>query len=448
MKRWIGFAFLISLVSVLTMGSSCRHLAQPTFPATNTFTPTVSSTPTNTVQGTPTNTFTVTKTPTPGSPTATPTITNTPTITPTNTITNTPGGATATPTTCNPVVQATYTFDTGTQCWALDGNVPGETVGYSTTVYHTNPGSWEGYIPFLSGGSTVTGEEASISFPCGTFENFTSAAVTAWVYSTLGGLNAQMFCNFGTSPTACYAGYENPGYCSTGCTGQTGSYASLTANTWTMVYFNPVLPATDAQYISKFGVNVLGATGPATVYIDDVSITLPAGATATPTNTPTTVETWTFTSSSYDGWVTEGGNVTGTLSSLIEPGYSGSATDYCVNLNAPFTGSNQSAGIQQGFTVPLNLTGGGIACYMWMDAGTVTTGNPGGQIFPTDNTGVVSYSYYHNLTQGSWTYLNLTAANFGSVNAGAITQIAIQAATGGGAVATTGNVKIDDIVAY
>ncbi len=182
-----------------------------------------------------------------------------------------------------------------------------------------------------------------------------------WVYSTVTGLNAQMFCNFGTSASACYAGYENPAYCSTGCTGQSGNYATLTANTWTMLYFNPVLPAGDAPFISKFGINVLNANSPATIYVDDVSITLPVGPTATPTNTPTPIATWNFDDQTNDSWVLGYGVVAGAVTSIVSPGFSGAGTDYCYNFNATFI-SGATVAIQQGFVSPLNLTGGGIAC--------------------------------------------------------------------------------------
>jgi hypothetical protein len=140
--------------------------------------------------------------------------------------------------------------------------------------------------------------------------------------------------------------------------------------------------------------------------------------------------------------------VAGAVTSIVAPGFSGSGTDYCFNFNAPFTAANQSVAIQQGFVSPLNLTGGGIACEMWIDA-SCTNGTPYGQIFPTDNTGTVSYSFSKNLIPGAWASVNLTAANFGAVNAGAVTQIVIQGSVNSnGSTYGTGNVKIDDIVAY
>lgn len=495
MKRWIEFAtfgIVFIFIAVWTLEEGCRKVATPTFPATytpvpsNTLspTPTSSGTPTNTFTwtGTPTNTYTRTSTATPtntptptvtntvGSPTATPTITDTPTITPTFTITNTPtdtatatitdtpGGATNTPTStptntaCVPVPQATYTFASGTQCWGLDGTIPGESVTYSTTISHTNPGSLECVIPFGSGGSTITQEEISVAFPCGTFENMTSATVTMWIYSTVAGLNAQLFCNFGTSSSSCYTYYENPGYNSSTATGQTGTYAyEFPANTWTMLIFNPIFPTGDGQYVSKFGVNILGGSTPATIYVDDVSITLPIVPTSTPTSTPTAIATWNFEDQTNDGWSLAYGSLASAVTSIVSPGVTGGGIDYCFNFNATWA-SGSSVGLTQGWTTSFNLTGGGILGYVWMDSSCQSGGYPYGQIFPKDNAGNVSYSYSNNLNAGSWTLLNLTAANFGgspAVNAAAITQVTFQVGLNTDSnTYGTGNIKFDDLEVY
>ena len=170
-------------------------------------------------------------------------------------------------------------------------------------------------------------------------------------------------------------------------------------------------------------------------------------ATATPVLSPTPVNINDgFENNTTQGWFAAGGNVSGTVFSIISPGYGGS--NYCINLYAPFTAINQTAGVTQAFS-SLNLTGGGIQCEMWIDAGTVTGGYPGGQIFPSDGI-TTNYNFYSNLTQGSWTLLNLPlpSATYGTVNTGAIKSILIQAAVGGSGTAVPGNVKIDNIQIY
>ncbi len=367
----------------------------------------------------------------PAAPTNTPVPTGTPTGTPT--ITGTPTNS-ATP--CTTVVfQATYTFNNGINCWAVDGGSQSRVTGFGTSSSEQYSGTNSLEVAVNNNSGVVTTVQVEINYPVA--QNLGGASVTLWVY-----VDSHLF----NSNEGIAVFDQNTGY-----TGWEASDTSVTSGGTWIQYVHSGLANTSVIQLGVQLYNIpIGQSG--NFYIDDVSITVPTSPTATPTNTPTPVETWTFTSSSASGWVTESGNVAGTVMSLIEPGYSGTSTDYCINLNAPFTTYNQTAGIQQGFTTPLNLTGGGISCYMWMDTGTVTGGYPGGQIFPTDSSGNVSYSYYQNLTQGAWTQLNLAVSSsaWGSVNAAAITQIAIQAGDGGTSTetVTTGNVKIDDIVAY
>ncbi len=172
---------------------------------------------------------------------------------------------------------------------------------------------------------------------------------------------------------------------------------------------------------------------------------VPPPFTATPTPTPFN-NTYNFENNTAQGWTATGGNIPGVVMTLAAPG--DITPLYCLNLYAPFTANNTSAGIVHTFP-SIDLTGGGIQCEMWIDAGTVVGGFPGGQIFPSDGTNV-SYSYYANLTQGAWTALSLSfpTSIYGGVNMSKVTSIIIQAATGGSGTVIPGNVKIDDIHIY
>jgi hypothetical protein len=484
--------FLITVMWVTVQG--CRTVATPTFPATSTpsptntqpaptntrtFTPTFTNTGTNTNTRTPTNTPTVTYTPTftntAGGPTDTftdtPTNTNTftitftPTVTYTFTDTDTPGAATNTPTACPPQVLTSYTFDTCAQGWSLDASaITGEIIGYSATTYHTGPGAWQAYIPF---DSTNNNEEININFPCGTFVDMSNAAVTMWVYSTVA-CNAQMFCNYGTDPSTCYAGYQNPGYCNgPGCAGgQTGSYATVNASTWTMVYFKPALTAPDGQYISKFGVNILNCNSPATIYIDDVSITSLAPPTATPTGcvpAPTFTPAYPFTwnNDAYctlpAGWSTNdnstGISVPGLALSTAQ-NYTPACSTGCGSLLAgpiPFTAANQAANVEYVFpngTTGTDITGKTISAYYYLD---VTPSNGGyGQVYiQTGANSLPTYNYQSTLftlVTGAWTQVSIPA-NQGGVDPANIWKFGFQIGSGSGATSGFQNVNfyIDDI---
>ncbi len=79
-------------------------------------------------------------------PTATTSATPSPTSTPTNL-----GGFTSTPTPCVPVLQSSYTFDTGTECWRTWGGPVGSVLQWDSVDGHTNPGSLEAILPYTSG---------------------------------------------------------------------------------------------------------------------------------------------------------------------------------------------------------------------------------------------------------------------------------------------------------
>lgn len=421
----------ICLLACLVLGSiGCPSKDNPASPSndTPTFTPTLTSTLTATATQTGTlptftATFTATESPThTATPTATETATETFTSTPTATV-------------CTAAsIQTTYTFESSPDCWHVDaGNAIIVDSGLSTVQKHGGSSSYSETI----NNSTGSTANAQIDLTYATPQNLSAASITIWYYmdSSLSGAAMQV-------------AEQN-----TGCSWDALWIGSPAAGAWTSVVFTPSASAcSNASTPDSVNQLVIQLTNvPAGVqghfYVDDITIVLPVGPTATPTYTPTAVATWNFDDQTDNGWVTAGGNVAGVVMSVVQPGRSGNASDYCANLSAPFTGNDQAAGIVQTFASALDLTGGGIACDMWIDA-SATNSTPGGQIFPTDNTGTTSYSYWSNLTPNTWNHLNLTAANFG-VNAGAVTEILIQASTGGGGSSfATANVKIDNIIAY
>ena len=355
MKHWIGFAFLMTLVSIVTMGSSCRHLAAPTFPATNTFTPTNTVPFTATLTRTPTNTFTVTNTPTAGSPTATPTVTSSPTVTSTFTITftptvtssptvtNTPGGV------CTPVLEATYTFATTNECWTAMGTLPTTVVQTNSVGGATPPGGGaiEIVLPFTSSstqeligmqfspGVTITpGSTISLLYQCVSSTTLTGQYTQVYTQGSVDGGNYFDYSSLVTETAATSNSWVTVSTTFPGVTGEG------------VTQFIFQVPANGAPYI----------TSPVTVYIASVSITAPPPW--TPTATPTPIQTWDFENGTAQGWSIVGGSETGTVLSTPTPD-AGDSSLYALNLYAPFTssgfvaptntGNSESAGIVQDF---------------------------------------------------------------------------------------------------
>ena len=482
MKRWAIWTFSFAAFAVFStwIMEGCHHaMPLPTFPATATTVPTntialtatPSGTPTNTrtatPTGTPTNTRTVTPTWTP-SPTGQATATNTPTATVTDTPTNSPtptvtGTPTSTPTACSPVVQATYTFDSGTECWNFDasGAMAGlETVGYSTTTVHSGTGAWEGIINYSG---PATQEEVNISLPCGTFFNLTSATVTIYVYVTAP-VNGQLFCNFGTSSSSCYTGYENPGYNSDGSgLGQTGTSAyPLTANTWVPMYLKPTFATNGGQFVSKFGLNVANITSPVTVYIDDVSITTATVPTATPTSTitPNPTYTWDFennalnnTGDPSDSWAqSTGGSFVGGVPFVTPPSVS-DGSSYCLDIPTTFTAQNQTVGAIISFGTPVNVTGfSGMRMQMYLPASAVPSDcYPGAQNQVGDGTNFPQMPWT-NVTKDSWAWVDFPISSWGTFTLTHLTMIQAIVNTGGSGTFTaftgSGDLQIDNVQLY
>jgi hypothetical protein len=286
--------------------STPTNTSTKTYTPTNTNSPTLTYSPTNTLS--PTNTGTSTPT---GTPTLTPTITNTSTNTLSPTITNSPtvtpsptatGTATptslntstptpsATATACVPVLQATYTFSSGTQCWSAWGtanpvmlwdNTPADVC---TTAGST--GALEIIIPPLSGG------QASIGIPFPAAQNIQTGSTVSYWYRV----------SAPATFTAAFFDQSGSGY----SWATDKWFNSPLATTWTntTATLTPVNPG----QVMQFGLEIPGGTGinttgPITVWIDAVTVTLntantptvtptvtitntPSGNTSTPTNTP------------------------------------------------------------------------------------------------------------------------------------------------------------------
>jgi hypothetical protein len=256
------------------MGSSCRHLAEPTFPPTNTFTPTATvavtatKTPTSTVTGTPTSTIT------PGGPTFTPT--SSPTLTPTSTITSTPSG---------PSVFQNFDGSSSVPTgWSSNNNNEGTTItvpalAISTAQFHSSPNSAWIQIPF-----TIAGESANIQYAytsnpgvAANCANLTGKTISFYYYVDVApsaGAYGTVWVQDGGTPVSPATAYDYQSYGFAG-----GTYA-VAIGAWTQASIPANQGGVDPSDIWQFGIQIGTGTGTgsgtsdATVnfYIDDVTI--------------------------------------------------------------------------------------------------------------------------------------------------------------------------------
>ena len=242
----------------------------------------------------------------------------------------------------------------------------------------------------------------------------------------------------------------------------------MVANTWTMLYFKPSLTPPDGQYVSKFGVQILNCTSPATIYIDDVAITNLATPTPTPAgcvSAPTfnSIYPFIWNNDNYctvpSGWSSNNNSGTIIVPSLLLSilqnhtiGCSGTC-DSLLMGPIPFTAANQVANAEYVFpngTGGTDITGKTISAWYYLDA---TPSNAGyGQMYIQDGS-IGSYNYQslgfggtYALVTGVWTQVSIPA-NQGGVDPTGLWKLGIQIGTGASAVSgfQSVNLYVDDM---
>lgn len=240
----------------------------------------------------------------PAAPTDTPTISPTPlaTSTPSSTATNSPTTTvSATPTdSATPcttiVVQASNSFDSGIECWQVDANSPIVTgFGTSSTKTHSGAGALHLFINNTSG--AVTGAQVDLNYT--TPQNLSGGSVTFYI-----NVDASLLASSGASGVNIFD--MNTGY--TNYESNNPNITQAQGGTWIQVVHNSLANGSVIQMGIQLYNIPIGASG--NVYIDDFSITLPVGPTATPTNTPTPVYQWTYEDNAVDNWYTAWGGST------------------------------------------------------------------------------------------------------------------------------------------
>ncbi len=177
------------------------------------------------------------------------------------------------------VLLPSYEFETDAQCWAASSAevLSGVTSSISNTVTHGGTGSLQTVIPFSAANQNLT---LRLSF--GSPVNLTGKTISGWV-SAGGGVIGT-----GTGIVTMFV-MSGSGYCWED-NGYTGNLNSGNVDTWVQFSFTPTWGGAcspDSTQVRAIGINVRSGAGagPATVYLDDVTIT---SAAAGPTATPTT----------------------------------------------------------------------------------------------------------------------------------------------------------------
>ncbi len=441
-KKFLGLCLLACLV----MGAiGCPSKDNPASPSndTPTFSPTRTSTSTATATVTGTlPTFTATFTAT-DSPTYTTTSTATETATETFTMTPTATVCTAAS------IQTTYTFESSPDCWHVDaGNAIIVDSGLSTVQKH---GGSSSYSVTINNG-TGSAANAQIDLTYATPQDLSGASVTIWYYmdASLAGANMQI-------------AEQN-----TGC-----SWDALWINTpatdaWTSVVFSPsTSPCSNASTPDNVNQLVIQLTNvPAgahgRLYVDDITIVLPAGPTATPTYTltPNPNYTWNFennalhnTADATDSWAqaTDTGFISG-VPFVTAPTVS-NGSSYCMAVPVTFTAQNQLAGAILSFATPIDVSAlTGIRAKMYLDSAAIPSDCYAGGVIQVGDGANYPESSWQNLTAGAWVQLDYPMSSWGAFTKTNLTMIKCIANTGGSGTFTsfsgTGNVEIDDVELY
>ncbi len=413
--------YTITVTATPTSTDTTTNTVTVTNTETQTLTPTTTDTPT----GTSTITLTLTPTVT-GTPTATPTITLTPAVTSTSTPSATQTG-TSTPTLCVPVLQATYTFATDTQCWTAWGPLAAVVGLDSTTTAPGSTNSLEIIIPAITAGQQYPiglnfGPTNGQSIPA-------ESTVSLWykVSPNLSTAPGILFTESGPTPS-----WDN----------NSQVWIGTLSSTWTSLTM--AVSATYPNQVDQIGFEVPGnnttsTTSPVTIWIDAVTFTAAntptitatlSGYTPTITATPTTTSTpggaqgFVFNSSSaISPW---GNNTYATsagispVSLIFNPTYTGclSSSTGAMEITIGFTAINQAAFIQDNLSSVTDMSGKTITAIFNVTSGwNSDAAQIYGGVFAQEgssNLGIGAAYSEDNLTAGFWS-TNSTPTNSGCV---------------------------------
>ena len=235
------------------------------------------------------------------------------------------------------------------------------------------------------------------------------------------------------------------------------NYINCGGSTNTGTWFNAsVTLNSGATTVTALGLQLTGIRPGSlgNIYIDAVTITLPAGPTATPTGTatPSTANSFYFDGGSIPaGWsVVPTGAVTNSLLILESPGYIASAG--CMGVTTTWSATGQTVNVQYAYGSPTNWTALGITgfraevmvnpqfcsgggCQLYCQSGSYTWENSAWTNEPAANT---------------WTQLNWTPP-FTTVPSTPVSvqQFGVQFATGGsGSAFATSTLFVDSVELY
>jgi hypothetical protein len=178
-----------------------------------------------------------------------------------------PVGSTPTPTPCaSGSLMPLYGFESDTQCWVGEFEAVAYPVSVSTTMARTGNQSMQMVAPFLNGSQRT----ATFRLTFGTPVDLTGKTISAWVYVPYAALGGGV----GASPMFVMSNgfcWEDDG----------NWYGFNQADQWVQLSFTPTwVPGActpNSTLVEAIGFNLVSSTtattGPATLYVDDVTIT-------------------------------------------------------------------------------------------------------------------------------------------------------------------------------
>jgi hypothetical protein len=180
---------------------------------------------------------------------------------------------------------------------------------------------------------------------------------------------------------------------------------------------------TSGNTITKLFFVVNSSTGnTGNIYIGDVKVLYPSTCQSIPT--PVTADTWTFENdsltNSLGSWVSQGTICTG-----IGVVNQGQDSSYSMAVSGTWGAAFQSLEAAISPSTPINATGfNGVEAWVYIPTTTLPGGFPGAFIQLGDGTNYPE-SAYITLDHGGWTYVNMPASAWGSLNAASVNFIQV-----------------------
>jgi hypothetical protein len=343
-----------------------------------------------------------------------------------------------------PVLQATYTFATDTQCWTASGGPNGTIVQLDSSdgPYTGSTNALEVIVPPMSGQQLLIG----VQFPTG--QTISTGSVLSFYYKVSS-----------NATTLTGQVYDQSG---SGNSWNGGDWQGSLSSSWANINYS-MSPVSQTS-VNTFGFQFPGVgvttNSPVTIWFDAVTLTLAAPSTPTPTLTPNPNDSFYFTTSSVPShWADSVGGSAVTLSSiLMDPSTAGlTSSTYSMAITIGWSTNGDQFNLTYSYPSPanwtsLNLTG--FSTYIQTNPVISTTGFPGLQLFVQSGnpTWIYDGNGGQSIPSNSWTQFSFTPSFTGTgENPAAVQQIGLNFYPGNTATGPFANpdaILVDDVQLY